>query len=187
VTVRDIQKTLLVIGLGNVGDDYKDTYHNMGFWTVQLLGDKCNIKIDKKQCDSLVGVGSIQGVKLILAKPTTFMNLSGIAVKQLLSKYKVKSADCLIIYDDIDLPIGSIRLRENGSAGTHNGMRSVINEIGTIDIMRLRIGIGKPPVDVPLFNFVTMKVLNTDRPILENAVVQAVNTIQSMIDKINTD
>ena len=139
----------IVVGLGNFGDKYAYTFHNMGFLSIEVLADKLGLKFDKKECDSLVAVGYKGGEKVVLAKPLTYMNLSGVAVKQLLAKNKATPADLLVIYDDIDLPKGNIRVRPKGSAGTHNGMRNIIAEIKTEEFRRVRIGIGKPPENVP--------------------------------------
>ena len=121
----------IVVGLGNFGDKYAYTFHNMGYLSVELLADKLGLKFDKKECDSLVAVGYKGGEKVVLAKPLTYMNLSGVAVKQLLAKNKATPDDLIVIYDDIDLPKGTIRVRPKGSAGTHNGMRNIISEIKT--------------------------------------------------------
>jgi len=171
--VRMGQKTVLVAGLGNLGDKYQDTYHNMGFWVVDLLCQKWGVTLDKKECDSLTGFAMVEGVRVVLAKPTTFMNNSGLALKALLKKYKLQPSDCMVVYDDIDLPCGGVRLRKEGSAGTHNGMRSVVNETGHTDIARVRIGVGRPPESIPLINFVLMKVLGEHFEPLQKACQEA--------------
>ena len=127
----------LVVGLGNYGDKYAYTHHNMGFLAVECLADKLGFKFKKRECDSLIAEGYISGEKVILAKPLTFMNLSGIAVKQLLNKFKLTPADMVVIYDDIDIERGTLRVRQKGSAGTHNGMRNIIETIKTEDFKRV--------------------------------------------------
>jgi len=153
----------LVVGLGNYGDKYAYTHHNMGFLAVECLADKLGFKFKKRECDSLIAEGYISGEKVILAKPLTFMNLSGIAVKQLLNKFKLTPADMVVIYDDIDIERGTLRVRQKGSAGTHNGMRNIIETIKTEDFKRVRVGIGKPPPFVPLADFVLSDVPSSER------------------------
>ena len=148
----------MIVGLGNVGKEYENTNHNMGFIVVDKIAQKFNISIKKSMCSSFVGEANIQGEKIILAKPTTFMNASGIAVKSLDKKFNIDiSKDLIIISDDIDLPVSKVRLRLKGSAGTHNGLRSVVKELNTEEFPRLRIGVGKPNENQPLFNFVLAK------------------------------
>ena len=167
----------IVVGLGNFGDKYAYTFHNMGFLSIELLADRLGLKFDKKECDSLVAVGYKGGEKVVLAKPLTYMNLSGVAVKQLLAKNKATPDDLIVIYDDIDLPKGNIRVRPKGSAGTHNGMRNIIAEIKTENFRRVRIGIGKPPENVPLADYVLSDVPKAERETMykafENAAIEA--------------
>lgn len=147
--------TKLVVGLGNVGKEFENTNHNMGFMVVDAVCKQLGVSCTKKECDSLVAETNHNSNKVILAKPTTFMNASGIAVKSLVKKYDIDMAkDLLIISDDIDLVPGKIRVREHGSAGTHNGLRSIIEHIKTTDFPRVRIGVGKPPEHMDLADFV---------------------------------
>lgn len=178
------QKSFLIVGLGNIGLEYQHTYHNMGFWAIDQFAEQYNIKIDKKECDAYVGVGSIEGIRVILAKPTTYMNLSGLSTRQLIKKYQLDTTNALIIYDDIDLDIGITRYRKDGSAGTHNGMKSVIKELDTQNIPRLRIGVGKPPPTIPLFDFVTMKVSQQDTKILQNTMQEVSKILTTTIQQI---
>lgn len=133
----------LIVGLGNIGKEYENTFHNMGFAAIDALAEKLGISVRKTECSALTGAAKIGAERVILAKPTTYMNLSGGAVKSLVVKYKVDFKDVIIIYDDIDLPRFKTRVRESGSAGTHNGMRDVVAKCGTADIKRIRIGIGR--------------------------------------------
>lgn len=147
--------TKLVIGLGNLGKEFENTNHNMGFMVIDAVCKELNVSCTKKECDSLVAETNHNGNKVILAKPTTFMNSSGIAVKSLVKKYNIDmKKDLLIISDDIDLVPGKIRVREHGSAGTHNGLRSIIEYIQTPEFPRVRIGVGKPPEHMDLADFV---------------------------------
>lgn len=131
-----------IVGLGNPGREYENTKHNVGFLTVDILAEKLGIKVNKIKFKGLTGEGFIGGEKVILVKPQTYMNLSGNCVRELLAFYKADPADMTVIYDDIDIPLGTLRIRKKGSAGTHNGMRSVIYDIQSDDFPRIRIGIG---------------------------------------------
>ncbi len=148
----------LIVGLGNIGKEYENTKHNMGFMVVDLVGESLNIQIKKNICSSLVGEANIDGEKVILAKPTTYMNLSGVAVKSLVKKFNIDiTKDLFIISDDIDLPISKVRVRVKGSAGTHNGLRNIVKELSSEDFPRLRIGVGKPHSQEALVDFVLAK------------------------------
>ncbi len=163
----------IVVGLGNYGDNYAYTFHNMGFLAADCLSDRLNIKIKTRDCSSLCGVGSYNGEKLVIAKPLTYMNLSGKAVKELIAKYKCAPSDVIVIFDDIDIPRATVRVRQNGSGGTHNGMRNIIAEIGTQDFPRVRIGIGRPPENMPLADYVLCDVPKAERPELAEAIEKA--------------
>ncbi|HRX08488.1 MAG TPA: aminoacyl-tRNA hydrolase [Candidatus Limiplasma sp.] len=144
----------LIVGLGNPGDKYDHTRHNAGFDVLTLLADKLGIKTAKRKGSSLLMEGQIGGEKVILCKPQTYMNLSGAAVQELMAFYKLSPDQLLVIYDDIDIPQGYLRIRRGGSAGTHNGMRSILACIDTQDFARLRIGIGQNPGPYELADWV---------------------------------
>lgn len=149
----------LIVGLGNIGKEYENTNHNMGFMVIDKLAKKFNEKISKNTCSSLIAEFNHNGEKIILAKPTTYMNASGIAVKSLIKKFNIDiSKDLFIISDDIDLPVSKVRVRLKGSAGTHNGLRSIVKELQSQDFPRIRIGVGKPRENEELFDFVLAKV-----------------------------
>ena len=133
----------IIVGLGNIGNNYERTYHNMGFMAVDKLASKIDAHFLKKDCDGIVAESRIDGEKVILVKPTTFMNNSGICVNKLCKKYKLTPKDVYVFVDDIDLPLGKIRYRQNGSAGTHNGLKSIVEELNSQDFNRIKIGIGK--------------------------------------------
>jgi PTH1 family peptidyl-tRNA hydrolase len=131
----------LIIGLGNPGSRYDKTRHNIGFTVVETFARRFRLEISDHERDAMVGRGRVAGNAVMVAKPQTFMNLSGHAVAKLLRAYGESPRDLIVVYDDIDLPIGKIRLRERGSAGTHNGMRSIVSALGTEDFPRLRVGV----------------------------------------------
>jgi len=146
--------TYLIVGLGNPGEKYARTRHNAGFDVVEILAVKTGIRLKKRRARALVGEGTYQGKRLILAQPRTYMNLSGESVAQLVKWLKPAPENLLLIYDDVDLPPGVIRVRPSGSAGTHNGMRSVIGQLGREDFPRVRVGIGPPPRDWDMADWV---------------------------------
>ena len=144
----------VIVGLGNPGREYEKTFHNTGFNVLDELSARSGIEISKKKCKALVGEGVIKGQRCVLCKPQTYMNLSGESVSQLLSWYKCEKTELIVVYDDIDLPFGKLRFRTEGSAGTHNGMRNIIAELGFSDFPRLRVGIGRPPEFMDLKDYV---------------------------------
>lgn len=147
--------TRLVVGLGNFGKEFENTNHNMGFMVLDSVFKELSLSCTKKQCESVIAETNINGEKIIFAKPTTFMNASGIAVKSLVSKFGVDMRkDLLIISDDIDLSPGKVRVKVHGSAGTHNGLRSIVSHVQTTEFPRLRIGVGKPHEHEDLADFV---------------------------------
>ena len=137
-------KMYYIAGLGNPGLKYKRTRHNAGFQTIEILEKRHHIKLKATKFDALAGQGMIGNEKVMLIKPTTFMNNSGYAVDGILQYYNAELSRLIVLYDDIDIPFGALRIREKGSAGTHNGMRAIIGYTGSGDFPRIRIGIGKP-------------------------------------------
>jgi PTH1 family peptidyl-tRNA hydrolase len=131
----------LIVGLGNPGIEYAWTPHNLGFLTVDRLAESAGIRIERPEAKSLIGRGKLGGQEIVLAKPQTMMNLSGMAVRELLARLEIGPAELIVVYDDVALPWGMIRVRERGTAGTHNGMKSVIGSIDAVDFCRVRIGV----------------------------------------------
>ncbi len=144
----------LVVGLGNPGEKYQRTRHNLGFFVIDQLARQKNISIDRKICNALIGEGLSNGEKLILAKPQTFMNRSGIAVQALLDEFSGSAEDLLVVYDDLDLPFGRIRIRPNGSAGGHRGIVSIMESLAGTPFTRVRVGIGRPPQGMDAVDYV---------------------------------
>ncbi len=171
---------LVIVGLGNPGKKYANTRHNMGFITLDRFAEKHNTTIEKVKFRSLVGELSLAGQKVLLVKPQTFMNLSGEAVRDIAHFYKIDPKDLLVIYDDIDIPTGSVRIRSAGSAGTHNGMRSVVTQLGSDRFPRIRIGIGSDQKG-DLVDFVIGGFRKEEVPLLEEAVDRAVDAIDCFI------
>jgi peptidyl-tRNA hydrolase, PTH1 family len=134
-----------IVGLGNPGKKYQHTRHNVGFQVIDRLARQNHIAVSKKHCNALIGEWSSNGEKIILAKPQTFMNRSGAAVKAMLREYRGGSEDMTVVYDDLDLPFGRIRIRTQGSAGGHRGMVSIMENLAGAPFCRIRIGVGRPP------------------------------------------
>ena len=134
----------LIVGLGNPGKTYAHNRHNAGFRCLNYFARLHSIRFDRRQCRARVGIGKIRGEKLLLAKPGTFVNLSGNSVACLVHKHDISLSDLLVIYDDLDLPLGKIRLRQSGSSAGHKGMNSIISALGSEDFPRIRVGIGRP-------------------------------------------
>lgn len=139
---EEYEGMFVIVGLGNPGRDYADTRHNAGYMALDILADRADIDIARRNFRSVYGEGRIGGEKVVLAKPETFMNNSGWAVRDLVNWYKVSPDHLIVIYDDADIPVGTLRIREKGSAGSHNGMKSIVYQLGFDDFPRVRIGIG---------------------------------------------
>jgi len=132
----------LIVGLGNPDPEYQWTPHNLGFMAVDELANRAAIRVERPEGKALVGRGKLAGEEVLLAKPQTYMNLSGISVRELLAKYELDVSDLLVMWDEVQLPLGTIRIHPDGSAGSHNGAQSVINALGTQEFARLRLGCG---------------------------------------------
>ncbi len=153
----------LVAGLGNPGEKYQSTWHNCGFLTANVLADRNNISIDRDKFNGLWGKGKIAGKDAIILLPQTYMNNSGESVVQIAKYFKIEPSHVIIIYDDIDIIVGKIRVRPSGSAGTHNGMKSVIAQLGTQEFPRVRIGTGPVPEHFSLIDYVLAAVPKEQR------------------------
>ena len=173
---------LIIVGLGNPEIKYLKTYHNVGFRVVDDLCDKLGILTDRKQAKSLIGEGRYNGEKIVVVKPQTYMNLSGEAVLGVMNWYKCPPEDLLVVYDDIDLSRGDLRIRPSGSAGTHNGMRDIVDKLDTTAFPRLRVGIGKPPGPIELRDYVLSQPWGEDKSLMEEAENNAALTIMEYID-----
>jgi PTH1 family peptidyl-tRNA hydrolase len=171
----------IIVGLGNPGKEYHRTRHNVGFDVIDVLSEKLNIQLTKNAMHGLIGEGFVGGEKVILVKPQTYMNLSGQCVTELVSWYKAPLEKMMVIYDDIDLPAGSIRIRKSGGAGTHNGMKSVVQELGTKDFVRIRIGIGSAEAGEDLVDRVIGKVPKSEKELLQKAAAEAADAVRDII------
>ena len=170
----------LIVGLGNPGKKYEGTRHNMGFMAVDLLSDQAQIDVDKEVFHGLMGRGKIYDEDVILFKPTTFMNLSGTAVQEVVHYFKIAMEDIVVIFDDMALEPGKIRLRYEGSSGGHKGMQNIIDCLSTENIKRIRIGIGEPG-EWDNVDYVLSKPLKDEMPLIEEAIANAVRAIKEML------
>ncbi len=170
----------VIAGLGNPGKKYENTRHNMGFITVDQLAIKHDIKVDKLKFKALVGEGRIADQKVLLVKPQTYMNLSGESIRQVMHFYKLDPEKLIVIYDDIDIELGALRIRKFGSAGTHNGMKSVVYQLQSDRFPRIRIGIGSQKKG-DLVDFVIGGFSKEEVPVLEETVTKAVSAIECIL------
>jgi len=174
---------MLIVGLGNPGDEYEWSRHNLGFMLIDKLASDEGIVVGRRECSSLVGRGEIEGVRAKLAKPQTFMNLSGHAVSCLLAKLNTESPveQLIVISDDLALPLGKIRIRERGTAGGHNGLKSIIAAVGTNEFVRLRIGIQPEHPISDAKRFVLDSIARSERPIVAETLATSAQAIRTII------
>lgn len=178
----------LVVGLGNPGLQYEETRHNIGFKAIDILANQLGIDISKKKFKALIGEGKLNSEKIILLKPQTYMNLSGESIIEAIKWYKLPLSSLIIIYDDVDLPVGTIRIKSRGGPGTHNGMRSVVDYLDSEEFLRVRIGIGAPPFkEYDLVDYVLGKFQGNDKPEIEASLKNAAEAVKVIIqDGIST-
>ncbi len=178
----------MIVGLGNPGKEYEKTRHNVGFRSVELVAGTLKTKIDRLKCKALTRMVTWNGRKVLLVQPQTFMNASGAAVSALATYYKVKPEHILVIFDDISLPVGRIRVRRDGSAGGHNGIKSMIQSLGSDQFPRVKVGVGaKPHPDYDLADWVLSKFSAQEEkalaPALENAAAAALMVLEQGVEK----
>ncbi len=176
----------IIVGLGNPGKQYEATRHNVGFIAIDEIAKRLSIRMDRLKFKAVVGEGRIGAEKIVLAKPQTFMNLSGQSVVELMNYYKVPPENLIVIYDDIDIEVGQIRIRHKGSAGTHNGMKNIIYLLGFDDFPRIRIGVSKPRPQQDLASFVLSKFDKSEiEPMIqsiETAASAAIEAVETTVD-----
>ena len=171
-----------IVGLGNPGLKYENTRHNAGFLTIDYLANKYGIDVKKSKFKSLYGQGVISGQKVMLVKPQTYMNNSGEAVREITNFYKFDIDKLIVIYDDIDIEFGTIRIRKKGSAGTHNGMKSIIYQIQDDKFPRIKIAVGKKPEYMDLANFVLSGFTEKEAEVIREEIKLAADSIETMIE-----
>jgi PTH1 family peptidyl-tRNA hydrolase len=173
----------LIVGLGNPGPEYQWTPHNLGFLAVDEIANRASIRVERPEGKALVGLGKVAGQEVILAKPQTYMNLSGISVRDLLEKYELGPEDLLVMFDERDLPWGMIRIGERGSAGTHNGAKSVTSVVGTQDFARLRLGCGPDHPVGDLADYVLRPMKKAVLEVASEMVVEAGDAVELILSQ----
>ncbi|MCD7864916.1 MAG: aminoacyl-tRNA hydrolase [Clostridiales bacterium] len=172
----------LIVGLGNPTEKYEKTRHNVGFDVIDILADKYDISMDRKKAKAVCGSGVIGGHRVLLAKPQTYMNLSGDSVSRLVHFFKLDpEKELIVVFDDISLAPGNIRIRKKGSAGGHNGMKDIIAKVGTDQFSRLKVGVGDKPAGGDLVSHVLSRFSGTDRELVEEAMTDAANALTLMV------
>ena len=173
----------IIAGLGNPGQPYEGTRHNAGFDVIDVLAEAYNISVDYRKNRALIGKGIIEGQKVILAKPQTYMNLSGESIRGLVDYYKVdEESELIVIYDDVSLDPGQIRIRKKGSAGGHNGIKSIIAHLGTEVFPRVKVGVGQKPRQYDLADYVLGRFSQVERPVMEDAFEEAAEAAIAVVE-----
>jgi len=174
----------IIVGLGNPGREYENTRHNVGFMTLDELAKDAGIDVLEKKHKALIGKGIIDGQKVVLAKPLTYMNLSGESVRELMDFYKIDvSTELIVISDDVSLPPGQLRVRKKGSAGGHNGLKNIILHAGTDQFIRLRMGIGEKPSAFDMKDYVLGHFAGEEKKLMEEAVKRGADCIRMIMEK----
>lgn len=172
----------IIVGLGNPSREYAGTRHNIGFDAVTRLSDDYNIALNKKEHKALCGKGVIGGHKVLLVQPQTYMNLSGESVRRLVDYYKTEPDELIIIYDDISLDVGKLRIRKKGSAGGHNGIKNIIAQLGTQEFSRIRVGVGEKPKGWDLADYVLGHFKREEEPLIREALEKTAKAVKVIMD-----
>lgn len=172
-----------IIGLGNPGKKYENTRHNVGFMVIDKLGEELNIEVTDRKFKCDYGIGIHNGQKVMLVKPQTFMNLSGEGVRPLVDYYNIELEDIIVLYDDLDLPLGKLRLRGKGTGGGHNGMKSLNQHLSSEKYKRIRIGIDRPETGMTVVKYVLSKFRKDEQPLLEKVIDRTSDASSSFINE----
>ena len=179
----------LIVGLGNPGKSYARSRHNVGFRCLNYFARRHSVRLDRRQCRARVGVAQVSSQRVLLARPATFVNLSGQSVACLVNKHHVHLGDLLVVYDDLDLPLGKIRLRQSGSSGGHRGMNSIISALGSEDFPRIRVGIGRPPgqkqsvSEEDIVNYVLSDFSAQEETVVRPAIARTAEAIECFLNE----
>ena len=171
----------LIVGLGNPGIEYAWTPHNLGFLVVDALAEQAGIRVTRPEAKSLVGLGRIEGQEVALAKPQTMMNLSGLAVRELMTRAECAPANLIVVYDDVALPWGMLRVRERGTAGSHNGLKSVIGAIGTTEFIRVRLGVKPEELQGNLKDYVLRQIRRDEEDMVAEEIAQGAEAVKVIL------
>ena len=171
----------LVVGLGNPGKEYEKTRHNVGWWVLDELAQRLGFSFDREKFKGAYGEARVNGQKVLFLKPLTYMNRSGESVSQFVRFFKLKPSEVLLIYDDLDLPVGKVRVRAKGSSGGHRGVQSVIDSLGTDEIPRVKVGIGRPATKEEVVDYVLSPFGEGELPTVEEAVKRAADCVETLL------
>ncbi|MBO4952924.1 MAG: aminoacyl-tRNA hydrolase [Lachnospiraceae bacterium] len=171
----------IIVGLGNPTREYAGTRHNVGFSVIYNISDAYNIPVETKKHKALIGKGVIEGEKVVLAMPQTYMNLSGESVRELMDFYKCELSDLIVIYDDISLDVGKLRIRAKGSAGGHNGIKNIIAHLGTQEFARIKIGVGEKPAKMDLADYVLGHFSKEEQPVIRESADRAREAVATIL------
>ncbi|MCT2534313.1 aminoacyl-tRNA hydrolase [Aquibacillus koreensis] len=172
-----------IVGLGNPGRKYAKTRHNIGFMVIDEMAKRYKWKLNKKKFNGIYAIEAIGTEKVLLLEPQTFMNLSGESLQPLIDFYDIAIEDIVVIYDDLDLPPGKIRLRQKGGHGGHNGIRSIIDQLGTKEFKRIRVGIGRPQAPISVTDYVLGKFSDEDTEEIENSIDRSIKACEAWMNK----
>ncbi len=187
---RKVDDMKLIVGLGNPTDKYENTYHNLGFMTIDRLAEKMNLKIKNADCQSLTAVTSVNGETVVLAKPQTYMNLSGVAVKSLAKKFGASDEDIFVAFDDCDIDLGQVKIKADGSGGTHNGMKNIVSELQSKNFKRIKIGFKDELIAERRINIVDKvlsKISKKDKDILDKSIDVASDSLLRFVEGVAFD
>ncbi len=173
----------LIVGLGNPGREYELTRHNIGFMVGDELAKRWNISLNEQKFKGVFGAGFVNGEKVILLKPLTYMNLSGESIRPLMDYYKIDVEDFVVMYDDLDIPVGKLRLRMKGSAGGHNGVKSTISHLGTQEFQRIRMGIDRPKNGMKVVDYVLGRFTSEEIPDVNHSIEKAADACEEWLNK----
>jgi peptidyl-tRNA hydrolase, PTH1 family len=173
----------LIVGLGNPGREYELTRHNIGFMAIDELAKRWNISLNEQKFKGVFGAGFVNGEKVILLKPLTYMNLSGESIRPLMDYYKIDVEDFVVMYDDLDVPVGKLRLRMKGSAGGHNGVKSTISHLGTQEFQRIRMGIDRPKNGMKVVDYVLGRFTSEEIPDVNHSIEKAADACEEWLNK----
>ncbi|MEC0002561.1 aminoacyl-tRNA hydrolase [Bacillus cereus] len=173
----------LIVGLGNPGREYELTRHNIGFMAIDELAKRWNISLNEQKFKGVFGAGFVNGEKVILLKPLTYMNLSGESIRPLMDYYKFDVEDFVVMYDDLDIPVGKLRLRMKGSAGGHNGVKSTISHLGTQEFQRIRMGIDRPKNGMKVVDYVLGRFTSEEIPDVNHSIEKAADACEEWLNK----
>jgi len=173
----------LIVGLGNPGREYELTRHNIGFMAIDELAKRWNISLNEQKFKGVFGAGFVNGEKVILLKPLTYMNLSGESIRPLMDYYKIDVEDFVVLFDDLDIPVGKLRLRMKGSAGGHNGVKSTISHLGTQEFQRIRMGIDRPKNGMKVVDYVLGRFTSEEIPDVNHSIEKAADACEEWLNK----